>query len=74
MFVITNRYAFLTADDQSGPNTRSSQTPSTTNCEDASIKTNSNYEDAPSRTNLPPPIIVRGVLDFIGFRDELVRD
>lgn len=32
-----------------------------------------NCEEAPIRKNLPPPIIVRGVLDFIGFRDELVR-
>jgi len=74
MFVTTNRFALLTADNQSDPTIRSSQTPSTTaNCEDPLSKTNLNNEDAPSRTNLPPPIIVRGVLDFIGFRDELVR-
>jgi len=74
MFVTTNRFSLLTTDNQSDPTTSSSQTPfNTANCEDAPSKTNLNYEDALSRSNLPPPIIVRGVLDFIGFRDELVR-
>jgi len=63
MFITTNRFALLTTNDRTDPTTRSSQTPSNTiNC-----------EDAPSRTNLPTPIIVRGILDFIGIRDELVK-
>jgi len=74
MFVTTNRFALLTTDNQSDPTTSSSQTPfNAANYVDAQSKTNLNYEGAPSRSNLPPPIIVRGVLDFIGFRDELVR-
>jgi len=68
MFVTTNRFSLLTTDNRSDPTTSSSQTPfNTANCEDAPSKTYLNYEDAPSRSNLPPPIIVRGVLDFIGF-------
>jgi len=71
--VTTNRFSLLTTDNQSDPTISSSQTPfNTANCEDTPSKTNLNYEDAPIRLNLPPPIIVRGVLDFIGFRDELV--
>ncbi|KAE9529197.1 hypothetical protein AGLY_011993 [Aphis glycines] len=76
MFITTNRFALLATDNQSDPTTSLSQTPfNTANCVDPPSKTNLNLndEDAPSKTNLPPPIIVRGVLDFIGFRDELVR-
>ncbi|VVC42920.1 Pre-C2HC domain [Cinara cedri] len=62
MFATTNRFTPLATNDQIDPFTSPPQAPSNTdNCE------------APTRANLPPPIIVRGVLDFISFRDELVR-
>lgn len=63
MFETANRFSSLGTNEQTDPTTRLPQTPfNTINCEEAVTK-----------TNLPPPIVVRGVLNFIGFRDELVR-
>jgi len=61
MSATANRFASLNTNDQT-LTIRSPQKLNTINC-----------EKAPIRANLPPPIIVRGVLDFIGFRNELIR-
>lgn len=63
MFVTANRFASLSASDQTDPTNRSSQT----------LSNPVKCDEAPTSTNLPPPIIVRGVLDFIGFRNMLVK-
>lgn len=63
MLVTANRFASLITNYQTDSTDRLSQTPSNPDkCEEVRI-----------RTNLPPPIIIRGVLNFIGFRDKFAR-
>lgn len=60
LFVTINRYSPLVTDDN--------------NLESNEIDTNNrtNDEDQPVKIKLPPPIFVRGILDFVGLRNQLV--
>lgn len=63
MFITANRFALFITRDQTKSTTRLPLTPFSS----------LNSEEAPTKINLPPPIFFRGILDFIGFRDDLVR-
>lgn len=61
MFVTANRYSSLTIDD----NIIESSVTHTDNTSNIEV-------DQPAKIKLPPPIFIRGILDFVGFRNQLI--
>lgn len=61
MFITANRYSPLTTDD----NIIESCDTYTDNITNIKV-------DQPAKIKLPPPIFIRGILDFVGFRKQLI--
>lgn len=63
MFITANKFSSLATNDQSDTTISLPQTSSNTiHC-----------EETPLKINLPPPIIVLGMLDFISYRKKLMK-
>lgn len=64
VFITINRYSPLATNDDIYVPLESTSTPTNNII--------NNVEDQPTKIKLPPPIFIRGILDFVSFRNQII--